>query len=98
MGESAPIDIEPLGLNNGDPIIRAIHCYPVSRSLGYLVECSLGKGGLIICSLDLDQSLPEGRYLLAEICKYASGSDFKPKMELSDDSLAKIVAGTSLGE
>ena len=96
MGESPPIDIEPLGLNKGDPVIRAIHSYQVSRPLAYLTESSLGKGGLIICSLNLDQSLPESRYLLAQICNYALGDDFNPQIELSNESLTLIVAGTQI--
>lgn len=73
LAESPPLDLEPLGLNDGDPVIRAIHSYPLCRPLGYLLERRLGKGSVIISALDLDSTRPEGRYLLAQICRYTLG-------------------------
>ena len=90
------IDLEPLGLNSGDPVFRVMHSYPVGRPLAYLVENSLGKGGLIICALNLDQSLPEARYLLSQICKYAASDEFRPSVALSDYAIEQIVKATRL--
>ena len=70
IGNSPPLDLEPLGLNRGDPIIRAVHTYVVGRSLGYLVEVSVGGGRLLICSMDLNQKFIEARYLLSCFTRY----------------------------
>lgn len=96
LAEWPPLPLEPLGLNGADPVIRAMHSYPVARSLGYLVECSVGAGGLILCALNLDQALPEGRHLLAQISAYAAGNEFAPTIALTDEALQVIVAGTAL--
>ncbi len=96
IGDSAPLDLEPLGLNSGEPVIRVMHSYPACRPLGYLVECSLGQGSFILCALKLDQSLPEGRYLLAQICSYAVSDASQPMLELSDDAITSLIAGTKI--
>lgn len=94
LSESPPIDLEPTGLNGADPVIRAMHTYMVGRSLGYLVEASAGKGALILCSLDLDQSFCESRHLLGELCSHALGADFAPSLRLTDDQLRTLCRHT----
>ena len=91
-----PLDLGGLGLNSGDPIIRVIHCYPVSRPLAYLIECSLGRGSVIFSALDLDQSLPEARYLLTQICQHAVGGKPQPMMELTDEVVDGLLAASSI--
>ena len=91
IGNSAPVDIEALGLVEGDPIIRCIHQYAVGRSLAYLAECALGKGGLILCSLDMNQSWPEARYLFEQLCRYADGDKFKPETRMRAETLKRLL-------
>ena len=94
--DSAPLDLGGLGLTSGDPVIRVLHSYPVSRPLAYLAECSLGKGEVIFCALDLDQSLPEARYLLAQICDHAVNGEARPMMDLAEDVVHGLIAASSL--
>ena len=96
ISDSPPLELESLGLDEGDPVIRVLHSYSVCHPLGYLIERRLGKGGLILTALNLDQSLPEARYLLAAICAYAVSGDFAPPIEANDSSLAAIRAACSL--
>jgi len=96
MANAAPLDLEPLGLSRGDPVIRVMHSYPVCRPLAYLTECAVGEGGLILCALNLDQSLPEARYLLAQICDYAVGNAFAPSVAIEKEDLARLAAATRL--
>ena len=72
VSDSPPLDLESLGLNDADPIIRMIHSYIVSRSLGTLVERAYGDHGgrILLCSIDIDADKPEARYLKSQICKY----------------------------
>jgi hypothetical protein len=73
-----PLALEPLGLNDEDPIIRTIHRYPVLHPLGHLVERSCGAGRLIVSALDLQPSWPEARYLLDCICRAAGRAPARP--------------------
>jgi len=96
IAESPPLDLEPLGLSDGDPVIRAVHTYPVCHPLGYLLERRLGEGGIIVSALDLTPSWPEARHLLSRVCGYAAGADFAPQFELSEDALTQLQAGSTL--
>ncbi|MFA6110394.1 MAG: sugar-binding domain-containing protein [Candidatus Latescibacterota bacterium] len=72
IDQSPPLDLEPLGLTDGEPVIRVIHRYPVCRPLAYLHEVAVGRGRLILCALGLSPDWPEARYLLARIRAYAA--------------------------
>lgn len=86
-----PLDLEGLRLNQGDPIIRVMHCYPLSRPLAYLTECSLGAGSVIFCALDLNQSFPEARYLLTQLCTHAATGTPDPMMEMSAAAVDRLI-------
>jgi hypothetical protein len=96
IGDSPPLDLEALGLNCGEPVVRVMHTYPICRPLGYLLEGAIGSGTLILCALGLDQTLPEGRYLLAQICNYAVSDVKRPTLELADEAIASLIRGTAI--
>jgi hypothetical protein len=105
ISNSPPLDLEPLGLASGaealrapgaDPVIRVMHSYPVGRSLGYLTEWRLGKGRLLVSALGLDQSWPEARHLLAQLCRYLSGARPSPAPVLSRAAIESLMSGTAL--
>jgi hypothetical protein len=96
IGDSAPLDVEPLDLSLHEPVLRVLHTYPASRPLAYLLEGAVGAGRLILCALNLDQSLAEGRYLLARICDYAAGEVVHPAVELSPQALARLISETAI--
>jgi beta-galactosidase len=93
---SPPIDLGPLGLADEDPVLRVIHRYPVFHPLGYLVERQVGEGRLVLCALGLDQSLPEGRYLLSRMCAHLVGANLAEAPALPEKSLAHLVATGTL--
>ncbi len=95
MNDAPPIELEPFGLANGEPAIRVIHRYPVCHPLGYLLERSFGKGGVILTSLDLSPRFPEARYLLSKMCAYAMGGQFKPGLALSDAAVSHMIQATA---
>ena len=91
-----PLDLEPLALTAGEPILRVIHSYPVGRPLGYLLEAAWGQGRLVICALNLDQAWPEGRYLLGQVCAGLLEGEAAPNLELTPEALERLIAETAL--
>jgi hypothetical protein len=91
-----PLDLEPLALTAGEPILRVIHSYPVGRPLGYLLEAAWGQGRLVICALNLDQAWPEGRYLLGQVCAGLLEGEAAPNLELTAEALERLIAETAL--
>lgn len=99
IAESPPLDLWPFRDCSSEPVIRALSAYYVCYPLAYLMEFAVGKGGLIISSLNLTQKWPEARYLLAQILRYATSDQFQPKDNLSPSALQSILsAGALLGE
>lgn len=88
---SPPLDLLPFGNLASEPVIRALSTYFVCHPLAYLAEFAVGKGGVIISALDLNQEWPEARYLLASILRYASGRAFQPKDALSTSGLEHLL-------
>jgi len=97
MEDAPPIELKPLDLAGGEPVIRVIPRYPVCHPLAYLLERSVGAGGLIVCALQLNPAWPEARYLLSRLCAHIAGAEFRPEYGLSDQALARITAETSRG-
>lgn len=76
------------------PLVQVIDNYERNYKLGLIFETRVGKGKLLICSLDLDidaQKRPAARQLKASLLNYASGAQFNPAFELPLDLLEKIL-------
>jgi len=79
------------------PIVRVIDDWVTNHKLGLLFEARMGKGKLLVCSIDLKQDLdsnPAARQMLHSLLDYMSGADFKPKATLSQDDLARLLVRT----
>ncbi|MBO4791404.1 MAG: hypothetical protein J5592_03880 [Clostridia bacterium] len=98
ISDSPPIDLEPLGLNDDDPVIRMIHCYIISRSLGTLVERSYGEAGgrILLCSIDLDGEWVEAKYLKSQIYKYLNSKRKPECARLSDHAKEMLLSASAL--
>ena len=91
IDNAPPLDLEPLGLADADPVVRVIHRYPVLHPLGYLAERAYGAGTLVVCAFDLRPEFVEARWLLRAICDYAGAAACRPGPELSAASLARLL-------
>jgi hypothetical protein len=72
------------------PIVRVIDDWVISRPLGLLFECKVGKGKLLVSGIDLLTDAgkrPEARQLLYSLKKYMMSSAFNPAVDVS---LSKI--------
>ena len=62
--------------------------------VGYIFEARVGKGSLLVTTLSLrehfDEAYPEAIYLFDQLLRYATGSDFKPQLEVSSALLDKF--------
>ncbi|MBT3275926.1 MAG: beta-galactosidase, partial [Spirochaetales bacterium] len=60
------------------PVLQMIDNFARNHKLGLICEAKVGKGKLLICSIDLPflQDKPEARQLLASLQQYVAGGDF----------------------
>lgn len=74
------------------PIVRTIDNFERNHKLGFLIECRVGSGKLLLCALDADkvQETPEGREFLTSLARYARSEAFKPQAEVKAEELRKL--------
>lgn len=76
-----------------EPIVWTIDNFERNHKLGNIVELSVGKGRLIICSVNLKENKDSKplEWLEYSILKYLSTSIFKPEYDVTLDELKDIL-------
>jgi len=75
------------------PLIQVVDGFDRNHKLGLLFEARVGKGRLLVCSMDLPalQEHPEARQLLSSIQRYVASRDFAPRHKLEPSVVRAIV-------
>jgi hypothetical protein len=77
-----------------DPIIRVIDNFFKNRKMANVVEAKVGKGKLVLCSIDLWHNLekrPAAKQLRYSLEQYMGGPSFHPVVELNCDQLEYLI-------
>ncbi len=67
------------------PAVQPIDTWHVSRKLGMMVECKVGKGKLLMTTMDVSSDLEHrlvARQMRYAILKYMTSEDFNPGLEI----------------
>lgn len=82
-----------------NPIISVIDNIDRSYPLALMLECKVGKGKLMILSVDLDNIIdyPEGRWFLHSIKEYMGSKDFKPDLSLNEKQVIDLITKPTAG-
>ncbi|MEI7955848.1 MAG: glycoside hydrolase family 2 TIM barrel-domain containing protein, partial [Verrucomicrobiota bacterium] len=82
------------------PLVQVIDNFVTNHKLGLIAETKVGKGGMLICSIDLagHQDKPETRQLLHSLLQYIASPAFAPKAELDAGLLKKLLPGETQGK
>ena len=75
------------------PTLQVIDNFARNHKLALLFEATVGRGRLLVCSIDLPglQEHPEARQLLRSIYRYVAGEEFAPASALDAEAIAGIV-------
>jgi hypothetical protein len=75
------------------PTLQVIDGIDRNHKLGLICETKVGRGKLLICTIDLPGLLqhPEARQMLAGLYRYVAGDRFDPQDDLDMQSLEAIV-------
>lgn len=82
------------GTDSGwSPIVQTIDNFERNHKLGFLFECKVGSGNLMVCALDSEKAAvtPEGRQFLFSLLSYVKSDDFKPEYEIGVSELLDLV-------
>lgn len=96
VSNSRPLIIDRLP-KDFDPLIEVIDNVERNFRLSLMLECNVGKGKLILLSVDKDKIMesPEGRWLMQSAMEYLSGKEFKPKVTLTPEQLVNLITKPS---
>jgi hypothetical protein len=75
------------------PLISVTDSYIVNDKLGYLWEATVGKGKLMVCSVDFNtaiESRPASRQLLYSLIAYLNSPAFNPAVSLKSETLKNM--------
>lgn len=80
------------------PIVQVIDNIIPNTRLGIMLEAKVGKGRLLVCSMDLQnqQQYPEARQMYSSILNYINSEKFNPIIELKVDEIASIVTAETV--
>jgi len=75
------------------PLVQVIDNFERNHKLGLVFEARVGKGGLLVCAIDLPghQDKPEARQLLHSLLRYLGSDRFAPKSEWEVDLLRTLL-------
>ena len=75
------------------PILQVIDNYERAHRLGTVFEAKVGRGRLLVCSIDLpgQQAKPEARQLLHSLLAYMQSARFAPAFEMDSAAIERVV-------
>ncbi|SET20806.1 glycoside hydrolase family 2 TIM barrel-domain containing protein [Paenibacillus sp. NFR01] len=79
--------------NDWSPIVQTIDNFERNHKLGFLFECRVGAGKLLVCPLDFRkvQDTLEGRQFLSSIAAYMASDEFNPQHESNGEELRQLI-------
>lgn len=79
-----------------EPLVQVIPNFYHNKKLANLLECKVGAGKLVVCTIDLERRLEDrhaARQLRASLIAYMESDDFRPAAELQADRLLSWLQG-----
>ncbi len=91
MAKGSPVMNLGLLQQNLHPLVRVIDNFATNRQLGVLFEANVGKGKLVVTSINLmDEEHPEVEALRNSVIDYMTSDRFVPQDALTEEALAKL--------
>lgn len=72
-----------------EPIVEVVSSYKMIRKQASLFELRIRKGGLLVCTLNLEPSDPGANYLKQQMLTYLESDGFSPKTSITPEQLVK---------
>jgi hypothetical protein len=75
------------------PTVQVIDDWFTNRRLGLVFEARVGKGRLLVVSIDLERDLeanPVVRQMRHSLLRYAASDRFEPKVEVAADAVRAL--------
>lgn len=76
------------------PVVQVVDDWVTNRKLGLLFEARVGRGRLMVCSIDLEGGLednPVARQFRQSLLRYMSGKRFNPRVEVDAEDVRRLM-------
>lgn len=75
------------------PIVQTIDNFERNHKLGFLFECAVGSGNLMVCALDASKAgaTPEGKQFLSSLASYMTSEEFKPRYKATAAEVLQLI-------
>lgn len=73
------------------PVIEVVSSFKLIRKQANLFEVNVGRGKLLVCTLNLNTSDAGANYLLKTMINYADGSEFNPCINMSVNEIKRLM-------
>ena len=76
------------------PHIQVIDSYTINEKLAYLWECNIGKGKLMVSSINFSDNLeerPSSKQLLLSVLEYMNTDKFNPEVNINKNQLLELI-------
>jgi hypothetical protein len=74
------------------PIVEIVSSYKMIRKQAAVFEMSVGKGSLLVCSLNLNPSDPGARYMYHQLYSYMRSPQFTPYVKTEQEILKAMIS------
>jgi hypothetical protein len=99
---SVPMILDEHGAENTfpkqyQPLLQAIDSWKVNRKLALLAECKVGRGKLMISSVDFETDMDKRtatRQLYKSLLNYMNSDEFNPEFSLNKETILSIYGMT----
>jgi hypothetical protein len=74
-------------------LIQPVDSWKVNKKLALVAEAKVGKGKLLICSIDIENDLknrPATRQFRQSLMNYLVSSEFNPQWEIKPEAIAEV--------
>jgi len=76
------------------PTVQVIDDWVTNRKLGLIFEAKVGKGKLLVCSIDLENGLhqnPVARQMRQSLLDYMASSRFRPSVSVTPEQIRGLL-------
>ncbi len=77
------------------PLIESVDNFVHNRRLSLMFEAQMGKGSIVVSSIEMATNLPEMRHLLYSTATYMASDDFAPKADITPQQLRGLFGNST---
>ncbi len=74
------------------PIIEVVSSFKLIRKQASIFELGIGKGRLLVCTLNLTEKDPAAKYLLNRMVSYVNSNEFNPEFVMETNEMKKLIS------